>query len=56
MCVCLTVEFVDLDVLVIIILVLSLFRKWDVKRLTWEQDIEPYAVDRDNKIEKIAKV
>lgn len=33
----------------------KLLKKWDVKRLTWEQDIEPYAVDRDNKIEKIAK-
>ena len=27
-----------------------------MKRLTWEQDTEPYAVTRDNKIQKVARV
>ena len=34
----------------------TVFRKWDVKRLTWEEDTEPFSVDRDKKIRKIAEV
>jgi len=33
----------------------DLFHRWDVKRITWEVDTEPYAKERDAKVEKIAK-
>ncbi|XP_076036319.1 (6-4)-photolyase [Oratosquilla oratoria] len=33
----------------------DLFKSWNVKKITWEIDLEPYAVSRDLKIEKIAK-
>jgi hypothetical protein len=32
------------------------FRKWNVKKLTWEEDTEPYALARDQKIRYIAQV
>jgi hypothetical protein len=32
------------------------FRKWNVKKLTWEEDTEPYALARDQKIKDIAQV
>jgi hypothetical protein len=32
------------------------FRKWNVKKLTWEEDTEPYALARDEKIRDIAQV
>lgn len=34
---------------------LNLFKDWDVQRLTWEVDTEPYACSRDEKIEKLAR-
>jgi len=33
----------------------KLINKWDVKRITWEMDTEPYAKERDAKIEKLVK-
>lgn len=33
----------------------ELFKKWDVKRITWEVDTEPYARLRDEKVERLAK-
>lgn len=33
----------------------KLLKKWDVKRVTWEEDIEPYAITRDSNVKKIAK-
>ena len=33
----------------------TLFHRWDVKRITWELDTEPYAKIRDAKVEKMAK-
>merc|ERR1712179_368356 len=33
----------------------DLFHRWDVKKITWEDDTEPYAKERDAKIEKLAK-
>lgn len=30
-------------------------RKWGVKKITWEEDTEPYALARDQKIKDIAK-
>lgn len=32
-----------------------LLKKWNVKKLTWEEDTEPYAITRDEKIRNIAK-
>jgi hypothetical protein len=34
----------------------GIFRKWNVKKLTWEEDTEPYALARDEKIRDIAQV
>jgi len=31
------------------------FKKWDVKKITWEIDTEPYAKSRDAKIQKLAE-
>lgn len=31
------------------------FKKWDVKKITWEIDTEPYAKSRDVKIQKMAE-
>jgi len=33
----------------------DLFTKWDVKRITWELDTEPYSIQRDSDIETLAK-
>jgi len=33
----------------------KLIKKWDVKRLTWEEDTEPYAVTRDTNVRKVAQ-
>ncbi len=33
----------------------DLFKKWNVKKLTFESDTEPYAVTRDSDIQKLAK-
>jgi len=33
----------------------DLFDRWDVKKITWEIDTEPYAKERDAKIEELAK-
>lgn len=32
----------------------ELFKKWKVTRLTYEVDTEPYAVKRDEEIDKVA--
>ena len=31
------------------------FKKWDVAKITWEVDTEPYALERDKKIQSLAK-
>ena len=33
----------------------KIIKSWDVKKITWEIDIEPYSVKRDEIVEKIAK-
>lgn len=33
----------------------ELFRTWNIKLLTWEYDIEPYAKKRDSLVENMAK-
>ena len=33
-----------------------ILRKWGVKKLTWEEDTEPYALARDDRIRNVAKV
>ena len=31
------------------------FKKWNVKKITWEVDTEPYAVERDRKVRSLAE-
>lgn len=33
----------------------KLFKTWDVKKITWELDTEPYARTRDERVEKLAR-
>ncbi|XP_045118530.1 cryptochrome-2-like [Portunus trituberculatus] len=33
----------------------ALFKKWDVQKITWEIDTEPYAQRRDEKVERLAR-
>lgn len=33
----------------------DVFKRWNVKRLTYEEDIEPYSLERDAVITKLAK-
>jgi len=33
----------------------NLFQEWDVQRITWEEDTEPYAKKRDALVEKLAR-
>ena len=33
----------------------EIFETWNVTKLTFEEDTEPYAVERDEKISKLAK-
>ena len=32
-----------------------LFKKWNVQKITWEIDTEPYAQTRDEKVERLAR-
>lgn len=33
----------------------ELFKKWDVTKLTYEYDTEPYSLSRDGKVTELAK-